>query len=244
MDATLFDRLGPEHIRREPFPHAVIDDALPADLCRRLIDTRPSISPPPRRPAVRTIVPAWMLSELPHYDPLWRDFAARHVRADIPRRVRALFGADWPAHLPEPPVEDGAYGTLWRDGHDSHPILCDARLELVSPNPETPASHRGPHLDAPNRLFSALYYLRAPDDDSEGGGLGLYRYRNGRPPRLDVNAFEPDQVAEAAVLDYRANRLVVFPNHPDAIHGAVLRQPTGHDRAYVFVTAEVAADLF
>lgn len=244
MEFSLFDRLGPDHIRRDPFPHAVIEEALPDDLCRRLIETRPPISPPPSRPANRTAIPAWMLMDLPHYDPVWHAFAKRHIQPDILRKIRRVFNDDWPDHLPDPPEDDRAHGTLWRDSHETHEVLCDARLELISPNPDSIAAHRGPHLDAPNRLFSALYYLRAPEDDSVGGGLTLYRFRAGPPARLDVNAFDPTLVEEAVTLPYKANQLVVFPNRPTAIHGAAPRDPTEHDRAYVFVTAEVARDLF
>jgi hypothetical protein len=244
MDVTLFDRLGPEHIHLDPFPHARIDNALPTDALARLIETRPEIQPPPTKPAKRIAYPAWMLESLPMYDDAWRDLARRHIQPDILRKVRALFVDHWPAHLPEPPADDAPYGTLWRDSHETHAILCDARLELISPNPDGPAAHRVQHLDAPNRLFSALFYLRDPADDSEGGGLTLFRYRDGPPEKLDVDTF-PDEAVEAVVtVPYRANTLVVFPNRPDAIHGAEPRGPTHHDRAYLFVTAEVAEDLF
>lgn len=244
MEISLFDRLDASYIRRDPFPHAVIDEALPAELCAHLIATRPDIAPPPTREGVRTAIPAWMLRSLEFYDPVWQAIAARHLRPDILRRVRTVFGAEWHDHLPEPPGDDAAYGTMWQDTHESHAILCDARLEIISPNPTTAVSHRRQHLDTGNRLFSALYYLRAPGDDSEGGGLSLFRYRTGRPDRLDVNEFDDDAVETAVTIPYRANTLVVFPNCPDAIHGSEIRQPTNHDRAYLFITAEVAEDLF
>lgn len=244
MEVTLFDRLGPEHIRHAPFPHAVIEDALPVDLCARLVETRPSASPPPSRPATRVALPAWMLESLPMYDAAWRALARRHIQPDVLRKVRALFGDDWPSHLPEPSVEDGDYGALWKDAHETHPILCDARLELISPNPDAPAAHRVQHIDAPNRLFSALYYLRDPEDESEGGGLTLFRFHGDPPSDLAVNTFDDDAVEAVVTVPYRANTLVVFPNRPNAIHGAEPRGPTENDRAYLFVTAEVAKDLF
>jgi hypothetical protein len=244
MEISLFDRLTPGCIRTDPFPHAVIRDALPDDLCARLIATRPPISPPPKREAVRTAIPAWMLQGLDLFDPAWRALATRHVRPDILRRVHAVFAEHWPAHLPDPPAEDSAYGTLWQDTHETHTVLCDARLELISPNPTGPASHRKQHLDAGNRLFSALFYLRDPTDESAGGGLTLFRFRGAPPARLDVQEFPDYAVAAAVTVPYRANTLVVFPNRPDALHGSEIRQPTPHDRAYLFVTAEVAADLF
>lgn len=243
MGPTIFDRLRPSDIRTDPFPHAVVNAALPPDLCARLIETRPGRNQGSFRPATRSVVPAWMMCELDFFDPAWRAFAERHTGGGTTQQVRTLFNGHWPDHLPDPPDDPEAYGLHGRDDHDSHPVLCDARLETISPNPASPASHRGPHLDSGNRLFSALYYLRSPDDDSDGGGLTLFRFRN-RPERLDVFAFSDQDVSAAVTIPYAANTLVVFPNRPDAIHEAEPRGPTPHDRAYIFVTAEVRDDLF
>ena len=243
MNVSLFDRLDESCIRTDPFPHAVLEAALPEDLCAHLIATRPP-SAPSKREGVRIAYPAWMLQSIPSYDPAWAALAVRHIRADNLSTIRRLFRDHWHDHLPEPPEDSAAYGTLWRDTYETHDVLCDARLELISPNPSAPTSHRQQHLDAGNRLFSALYYLRAPEDDSEGGGLSLFRYHGARPDRLDVNEFDDTQVETVLTVPYQANTLVVFPNCPDAIHGSEIRQPTAHDRAYLFVTAEVEKDLF
>ena len=39
----------------------------------------------------------------------------------------------------------------------------------------TPSTVRGPHLDSPFKLFAALLYFRAPEDDSSGGDLEFVR---------------------------------------------------------------------
>ncbi len=242
MTPTIFDKLQLSDIRSDPFPHAVLQDALPSDLCAALIANRPD-SHPSKRPATRTVMPAWMLRDLDFVHPVWREFARAHSDASIARRVRDLFGPFWPDHLPALPEDDAAYGLHGKHGHDTHPVLCDARLETISPNPDETASHRRQHLDNGNRLFSALFYLRAPEDDSTDGGLTLFRFRR-TPERLDVFEFDDRDVEAVVTVPYAANTLVLFPNRPDAIHGAQPRRPTRHDRAYVFVTAEVEKTLF
>ena len=89
-----------------------------------------------------------------------------------------------------------------------------------------------------------MFYLRAPDDDSTGGGLQLFRYASAPPENLDAFELAPETIECVETIPYQANTLVVFPNSPLAIHGAEVRGVTSHDRAYVFITAEVENNLF
>ena len=241
---SVFDRLDESCIRLDPFPHAVVENALPEHLCAHLIASRPDTGTTSNAEGRRIPIPAWMLTSLEFYDPAWAAMADRHTQPDVLRKVRNAFADHWHGHLIDPPEDDAVYGVLGKDSHDTHQVLCDARLEIISPNPSKIVSHRQQHLDTGNRLFSALFYLRAPEDDSVGGGLSLFRYRGARPDQLHVQEFEADLVEEVVTVPYAANTLVVFPNSPDAIHGSEVRQPTTHDRAYMFITAEVKDDLF
>lgn len=238
---TVFAKAGPEHIRTAPFPHLVVEDALPPAVFERLLRTRPTPSPG-NRPSLRVPTPAWMLRRFDFYDPAWRAFATAHTRPAIARRVQQLFADHLPPHCPR--VEGKRFGLVGLDSHPACDVLTDARLEVITATGDTWGSHRRGHLDTPNRLFTALYYLRPPEDDSEGGGLDLFRWR--RPPTAQEKvAFELDEetvIERVATLPYRGNTLVCFPQSVDALHGQAPRGPTSHDRAYVFITAEVAED--
>jgi hypothetical protein len=245
LSGTLLAKADPAAIRTEPFPHLLIDDALPEDHARALLEDTPTPSPGGARPALRLPIEARLLMSLPFYPPVWREFAERHTRPDVTRTVRRLFADHWPAHLAEIDLDTPAYAPLNGDGAEEAEILTDARLEVISSNPDAPASHRGPHLDGPERLFSCLWYLRDPSDDGGGGGLTLYRFRGRRPPRAEDAFALPDAAVEAVeTIPYRFNRLVLFPNRPDALHGAELRAPNPLPRRYVFVTAEARRPLY
>lgn len=240
---TVFAKAGPEHIQTAPFPHLVIEDALPPDTFQRLLASRPSPQTGDR-PSLRVPTPAWMLIQFPFYDPVWKAFAEAHTRPAIVRRVQTLFAAHLPPETPR--VEGKTFGVLGRETHDTAEVLTDARLEVITPTGTAWGSHRRGHLDTRNRLFTALYYLRPPGDDSDGGGLDLFRWR-GTPTEEQKDAFElcEDTVIErAATVPYRGNTLVCFPQSVAALHGQAPRGPTTHDRAYVFITAEVARDWF
>ena len=112
-------------------------------------------------------------------------------------------------------------------------------MEINTPVTAGPSTSRGPHLDMPNRLFTCLYYLRHPDDDAVGGDLELFRWKNGPVADIANYALPAESVEVAAVVPYRANQMVIFPQGIDAIHGVGIRHPTPHTRRYVFVSAEI-----
>ena len=237
MDSTLaptvLDRARAADVRTDPFPHLVIEDALPAPLCRELAASFPDF----RRVGWDGEPPSNQRFALFAFLALLRDFL---------RRVRALFAGHWTEACEHiwAGLDEARLGYVMRDGEDAD-ILVDARLELNTPVKDGPSVVRGAHLDTPNRLFSALYYLRRDGDDTPGGDLGLYRF-TGAPPAqgLDRFAFDPEEVEEVARVPYRANTLVIFPNRPTALHGVTARPVTPWQRNYVFITAEVASDLF
>ena len=247
---SVLDGLTPADVRTEPFAHVVVDDALPADAYAALARTFPAFAqvgwdgpaPSNQRFAMSTFVYE-ILDSMPD---AWRLFGARHTSREFLRQVHALFAQHWTpaAESVWARLDTAQLGLFMRD-HDAD-IQCDARAELNTPVTDTPSSVRGGHLDTANRLFSGLLYMRPDGDDTPGGDLCLYRPADGvdTVERKNAFAFEPDDLVEAVRVPYAANRLVMFPNSPAAIHGVTPRPLTPWQRNYVFITAEVGADLF
>jgi hypothetical protein len=247
---SVLDGVTPADVRTEPFPHVVIDNALPADSYAELAESFPAFAqvgwdgpaPSNQRFAMSTFLYN-ILDTLPD---AWRRFGARHTCRDFLRQVHALFAHHWtPAAAAVWDRLDTATLGLFMQDHDAD-IQCDARAELNTPVTDTPSSVRGGHLDTANRLFSGLLYMRPDGDDTPGGDLCLYRPVAGvdTTQRKNAFAFEPDALVEVVRVPYAANRLVLFPNSPAALHGVTPRPLTPWQRNYVFITAEVQQDLF
>lgn len=245
---SIFARLSPAGVRPDPFPHIVADDVVSPGLYRRLSDGFPPFSaiawtgrePDNRRYALS----AHFAAGNDRLAPVWRAFLARHSAPDILAEVDALLGRHWaPAMLRHlgGGVLGHRQGLLWRDLPEPGCVLQDARIEINTPVTSRVGSPRGPHLDTPNRLFSALLYMRDDTDRSDGGDLVLYRWRSA--PQ-SIAGFEiPGHLVEpAATIPYRANRLVLFPQGLAAVHGVSPRGPTPATRRYVFITAETGED--
>lgn len=248
---SLLTGLGPDDVRLNPFPHLVVPDVLDEDIHRQLSQSFPPFSmigwdgPRAPRSNSRFQLSAWPIMETLPLPEVWKAFVRLHSSPAFFAEVVALFRDHWPAALTEALGGDllgHPMGLLMRDGFDRARILQDARVEINTPVVAAPSTSRGPHLDTPNRLFTCLYYLRHPDDDAMGGDLELFRWKNGPVAGIDTYALPADAVEVAAVVPYRANQMVIFPQSINSIHGVGIRHPTPHTRRYVFVSAEIEQD--
>ncbi|OYQ37188.1 hypothetical protein CHU95_02240 [Niveispirillum lacus] len=245
---SLLTGVRPDMIRTDPFPHIVIHDALDAEDYAALCAGYPSLGAIIGTDHARfrsnrryAMMATWVLAS-PDLPACWHRFVRTHTTPAFLAEVEALFDGYWPPALLSTLGGrlSGHMTELLQLGDGSKArIQMDARLEVNTPVLDVPSRSRGPHLDTPNRLYSGLFYLRHPDDDSVGGDLELFRWREGATRRTDVVALPDDAVERVATIPYRPNTLVMFPQGIDALHGVGIRQPTPHVRRYVFITAEI-----
>jgi hypothetical protein len=245
----LSDSLARATIELEPFPHVVVPDALEPSLYRQLCASFPPFArigwaDPALRPPSNSrfeLGAAAMLNDATTPQ-VWKSFAAAHSDRAFFDRVVERFDGHWPMPLRQ--VLDGALvghtmERLVRHRPQAARIALDARIEINCPVIAAASSSRGPHLDTPNRIYSGLFYLRHPEDDSVGGDLQLFRWKTGPVASIDSYELPSDRVECVATIPYRPNLLVFFPQSIDALHGVSVRQPTPHFRRYVFITAEL-----
>ena len=103
---------------------------------------------------------------------------------------------------------------------------------------------RSVHLDVLNKLYAALYYLRKPEDDSQGGDLQIYKW----PEKFDFGdkydvaenmKFNQIQFDVLNQVDYKANSLIFFINSLDALHGVTPRKITNYERRFFYLTGHL-----
>jgi hypothetical protein len=245
---SLLAGLAPADVRLDPFPHVVACDVLDQETYCTLSDGFPPAEriawdgPAPLPSNKRFQLSAWLIQLSTEMSQPWKDFAMLHSSAAFFAEVVELFRDHWPEALKR--ALDGALlghsmGRMVRDQFNDARILQDARIEINTAVISRATSSRAAHLDAPNRLFSALFYMRHRADDSAGGDLQLFRWKHGPLATLDRFELPEDAVEWAATIPYRANQLVIFPHGIDALHGVSVRYPTPYTRRYVFITAEI-----
>ena len=247
----LSDSLARATIELKPFPHVVVPDALEPSLYRQLCTSFPPFSrigwnDPTILPLgnARFELSAAAILNDTEMPAVWKSFVAAHSDRAFFDKVIARFDGHWPMALRQAlggTLAGHTMERLVRHRPQAARIALDARIEINCPV-TIASSSRAAHLDTPNRIYSGLLYFRHPDDDSVGGDLELFRWKDGPVDPIDTYELAPDRVECVATIPYRPNLLVFFPQGIDAIHGVSVRQPTPHVRRYVFITAELGED--
>jgi hypothetical protein len=260
---SVLAKVTKDDIRRDPFPHVVVPDALPNDLYEALATTMPTAEHISERIGKKIVSNErynYMSEHMLADDTIatvWKDFATYHSSAEFYAQFLDLFHEDLVTANPGVeekygPLRDLRVGTRNRDTHETHDILMDCTAVIGSPVTGKPSSYRGPHVDKPYKLFGGLFYMRLPEDDAVGGDLELYRYRSDEhkfsssqseygDSRFDI---DPKYVEEVDTVPYAANTLVMYPINRYALHGVSVRQVTPHQRRFVALVGDMPDMLF
>jgi hypothetical protein len=249
--ASLLASVGPRSLDEEPFPHVVLADALPEDLCARLIAEFPPTewiagrneAGDNRRwswPAARTLSdarlsPAWRALIRFHTSPAFLAQVARAFREPL-RRLYPHLEAELG------PGESWRAGVRGREDFETADVLLDAQICVNTPVVAAPTSVRGFHVDRPDKLFAGLFYLRAPDDRSCGGDLQIAQFRSS--PRFREYEIDARDVEVVKTVPYARNVLVMFLNGRDAVHGVTPRAVGPQPRRFVNLVGTLRRPLF
>lgn len=227
--------IGPDDVVPEPFPHAVIDNALPPELADALRDNFPDPAKFARfRPTVsnqKLYCGAHRLLRDPHLHPLWR--GALEATPDLATRSLEAFAT---AIREEHPTLEERFGRL----EDLRRVVVDidgpaapgehsvdTRVIAHTPVRRQPKAERPPHV---KNLHAFLYgYLDlVEDDDTAGGDYVLYRPRAGREIIFEGRRQElsHDVLEEVRTIHRRHNRLVILVNGPRSIQWISTRDVT------------------
>jgi hypothetical protein len=246
-------------IIREPFPHFVIENALPADLYEALERQYPSpetifANLSRHRPEKQMLsnrrydISAATVHARPDLElGLWRDFVSYHSSQgfldEILDKLGDFIGLRHASLLEK--LRDKAPGGRPRAGVRRHSddaadceVALDCQVGMNSPVTE-PSAVKGLHLDTNIELFAGLFYVRDARDDTPGGDLQLFRWKSGTPSFYEKRNVRPEHAELAGSVPYGANRFALLLNDIDALHGVTPRAVTTHSRRLVNIIAEV-----
>jgi hypothetical protein len=253
-----------DDIRRDPFPHVVVRNALPQDLYDALAKSMPTaeyIGEKIGKPITSNERYNYM-SEMVLADPtmpqVWKDFVTYHSSPEFYGQFLDLFQEDLLANLPAAEekigrsLRDLRVGRRNRDNFETHDILLDCTAVINSAVTGKPSAYRGPHVDKPYKLYGGLFYMRLPEDDAVGGDLVLYRYGTEAHKfytsaseygdnRFDI---DPKYVEEVTTIPYESNTLVMYPINRLALHGVSVRSLTNHQRRFIALVGDLQHHLF
>ena len=245
----------PTDVIQEPFPYLILENALPLDLCHELLRTYPSLESQgvdPSSDNLRWSTHAENLERIPNLEPIWREFISYHVSQKFFDQVKELFSDSLRRIYPDLLEADNSIFQQKVAIRNVRSLAIgrfslDAQISGNTPA-GTPGVPRGVHVDAPNALYGGLYYLRDNEDDSEGGDLQIWKWKDSYSYGKKSGEYREDvrrkHVELVQTIRYKANTLVFFLNSLDSLHSVTLRHPTPHTRKFVNFLADSDKSLF
>lgn len=243
-----------------PFPHVIIDDALPQPLYDELVASYP---PPElifahqrRRRRERHMRSNWrydinaatLLTQPSLVCGPWHDFVTYHTSQafldEVFDKLGDLIGAAHPdledqLRARSPSARPRAGIRRLKERATDCEVALDCQLGMNSPVVGAPSAVKGPHLDSNHELYAGLFYLRDSHDTSEGGDLELFHWRGEGARFAARRHVRHEDVIRAAVIPYAANRFVWLLNGLDAVHAVSVRRASTHPRRLVNIIAEL-----
>lgn len=254
MGLSLFNRVKRSQVASRPFPHVVIENALPEELHEELRETFPT------RQALgveigqneRWSTSALTLGKRDGITPLWREFVQYHASKEFLDEVVDLFGELIVELYPKTflslddlrnrPVTGRTPGTRIPGA-----LHLDAQVSGNTPA-IYPGAPRGIHFDSTDALWAGLYYLRSKHDDSIGGDLQLWEWPESYSYRKKSSVYKEDMNSQKVRLlktvPYRSNAFVFFINSINSLHSVTERMPTPHTRQFLNLLCDVEGPLF
>ena len=224
-------------VQADPYPHVVIEDALPWDLYeqlerewpeQQLLATQPHDNGICYRLKADSMLRPGLVSEA------WRKFTEYHTSVKFYNEVKNVF-KDYITDLPN--VENSLSPRGWDKGNDM--IGTDCQTVMHSP---IDFSSRTPHIDNPREIYAGLLYMPYPKDDSTGGEFQIHR-SVGEIKRVNKNGGREVEVKNQGSIvksvPYKRNTFVMFCNNSSAsVHSVSKRENATLHRRSVYVIAE------
>lgn len=218
----------------EPYPHFVIEDALPKEVYDQLESEWPTEQLLATEPFDQGICHRLKADEMlkpEKVSDLWKEFTEYHTSLIFYKEmIEVLDGL-------VPTVENLTLSPRgWDTGNDK--IGTDCQTVMHKP---IDFSSRTAHIDNPREIYAALLYMPYKDDQSTGGEFQIHETN---ADITEVNKNGGREVKEKAgnivkTVPYKANTLVVFCNNSArCVHSVSARKDAVFPRRSVNIIAE------
>lgn len=217
-------------VKTDPFPHVIIDNALPEEFYNRLSETFPdwkSFTPEDAVPGTLHHIKAAKAIYDGGLDPAWRRFILKHVEPAFATAFIELFGDHVEPLMASLGKKDLTLGVR---GTGEFDLVTDCQIAINVPG-DMETLTRGAHLDSPDEIVAGLLYVPVPGDEA-GGDLKLYRWLESMAIEGKAEACA-SLVEEVCTIPYRPNQLILFANTIHSLHGLAPRKPCTVPRRYV-----------
>lgn len=249
---SVLQRATAQDLKIDPFPHLVIKNALPDDLAElltqtfdvKLFDALKQSLAEQRKQALnnrRIDISYAMSKQMQDVPEIWQQFLDYHSSQDFFKEFIQLFGDQITKKYRDifpnkEALEALNTGIFQQDQLNVYDLLMNTAMSINTPVIQT-GSVRAIHTDHGDKLYSGLYYLRRPQDDSIGGNLQILKWKNNYSELKKRFYYQegvaPEHTEVVQEIPYGNNTFVMFINSLDALHAVTPREVTPYDRTFV-----------
>lgn len=229
MRYNVLQKVTRADVRMHPYPHVIIEEALPWDVYDELDATFPEellASDFPNivndRGHTRRYLSSRVLEDQ-KVSQTWQDFFQYHISDEFYKHVthnifdeaiKAYYPDQYDAILSTPSQPRRHVNQV----NQTSPIVTDCQFVMNNPLPESSTS-RTPHLDNPVEIYAALLYMKKRDDESTGGDLEVWESDEDRPDLQGKREAVMSKIRKVGACPYKPNSLVLFLNCRHGVHG-------------------------
>lgn len=240
-------------LKLDPYPYIVIKDALPMALASELTHTFPfqcfDINGQNNK---RLDISASDAMQRIEISSAWKKFIQFHTSRRFYNQIIDIFGE----HVLElykdsfisiEELRNKKIGIRHLDSYKSCDFLMDAQIS-INTQVFKETSVREIHLDRSDKLFSGLYYLRQPDDYSDGGDLQIFRWRSSILENDKKNLYQESLDKKYTELvdeiKFQNNVAILFLNSINSLHGVTVKHKTENIRTFANLVCETPSPLY
>jgi hypothetical protein len=236
---------------QQPYPHLIRSPAVPESLYAQLAVAfpDPSVILGRRDGAVNNAaarLPCAKVLRSAGIPQIWRDFFTYHTSANFWQDILRAFVPSFRQRFPTAETRMGKDFADWKIAPRGLDDTADAWLDcqfVINTAVTRVSSVKTVHVDKSNTMFSGLFYFRDPADASQGGDLGIFKWR--REPRfLKHRMILAEDVEQVSSVKYGQNIFACFVNDSYAAHSVSPRSVTELPRRYINLIVETKFDVF
>lgn len=242
MNLSVLQNFKPENLYLDPYPYIYIEDALPQDLYDQLAAEYPESILKGATTGFKDFRYCQHDFTDEHITPLWKKFVDFHTSKKYKNQVIQALEPGMRKYYSE--ITDKYLNidvSLRRGGKAKTTAALEVQFVMNSFDTK---KIRTPHLDQARELFACLFYMKKPEDKSEGGDLVVYKKLGNDFKFLEGRVAPIDRIEEVNRIKYKANNLIIFLNTFDSIHGVSPRNDPEIFRRYVNIDCHIAEKLF